>query len=86
MNKLKGLSTFANEHLFAFTMASTNALWWHLIIFLQIKAAILQKSAISDNKPSFYNIGGVLSNNESETHFHDTIAVSTFLYISFLPL
>lgn len=57
-------------------MALVNILL-HLIIFLHIKLAIMQKpSTLNDNNPTEFNIGGVLSNNDSEDHFRDTIAVS----------
>lgn len=50
-----------------------------LLLLLNLKLAILQKPGQTDNNnPSFYNIGGVLNNNESETYFRDTIAVSVF--------
>ena len=44
------------------------------IIFQHLDTAMLQKASGADN-PSYYNIGGVLSSNESETHFATTIAV-----------
>lgn len=40
-----------------------------------------QRHTASDN-PSTYNIGGVLSNSESELHFHTTIAVSVLMPFS----
>lgn len=67
-------------------MAMANILL-HLIIFLHIKLSVMQKpSTQNDNNPTEFNIGGVLSNNESEDHFRDTIAVSrnlTIVSISF---
>lgn len=57
-------------------MAFANVLL-HLIIFLHIKLAIMQKPTTgNDNNPTEFNIGGVLSNSDSEDHFRDTIAVS----------
>lgn len=50
-----------------------------LICLLQMKLVALQKSLSTENS-SYYNIGGVLSTNESESHFSTTIAVSIFLY------
>lgn len=62
-------------------MALTNILLC-LIIIVQIELAIMQNPAINDNNPKFFNIGGVLSNNGSEDHFRDTIAVRVFYFIS----
>lgn len=64
-------------------MALANILL-HLVIFLHIKLAIMQKpTAGNDNNPNEFNIGGVLSNSESEDHFRDTIAVSQIVNIGF---
>lgn len=49
----------------------------HLAIFVHIKLAVMQKPTTgNDNNPTEFNIGGVLSNKDSEDHFRDTIAVS----------
>lgn len=54
-----------------------------ILILAIIESVKLQKpSQQHDNNPSFYNIGGVLSNNDSATHFHDTIAVSFYRFYS----
>lgn len=52
----------------------------HLILLLHIKSSLLQKPTGNDNNnsPKEFNIGGVLSNNASEDHFRDTIAVSYY--------
>lgn len=48
-----------------------------ILLIGQLKFAALQKSsAENDNNPTYYNIGGVLSTNDSEAHFSTTIAVS----------
>lgn len=53
-----------------------------LLFLVNFNLAILQKPGQTDhNNPSFYNIGGVLNNNESEIYFHDTIAVSIYYLI-----
>lgn len=46
-----------------------------LLFALCLQTVKLQKPSQSDNNPSFYNIGGVLSNNDSSVYFTDTIAV-----------
>lgn len=49
------------------------------IILVHIKLAVVQKPSAgndNNNNPTEFNIGGVLSNAESEDHFRDTIAVS----------
>lgn len=57
------------------------------IIALFVVNVKLQKPGTNDNSsdkpthPSIYNIGGVLSSNDSETHFANTISVSIFFYI-----
>lgn len=52
----------------------------HLILLLHIKSFLLQKPTGNDNNsPKEFNIGGVLSNNDSEDHFRDTIAVSYYI-------
>lgn len=57
-------------------MALANILL-HLAILLHIKLAVMQKPTTgNDNNPTEFNIGGVLSNSDSEDHFRDTIAVS----------
>lgn len=57
-------------------MALANILL-HLAILLHIKCVVMQKPTTgNDNNPTEFNIGGVLSNSESEDHFRDTIAVS----------
>lgn len=57
-------------------MALANILL-HFVIFLHIKLAVMQKPTTgNDNNPTEFNIGGVLSNSDSEDHFRDTIAVS----------
>lgn len=54
----------------------------HLILLLHIKSSLLQKPTGNDNNsPKEFNIGGVLSTNASETHFHETIAVSYYCYM-----
>lgn len=58
-------------------MASFANYLLHFAIFVHIKLAVMQKPATgNDNNPTEFNIGGVLSNSESEDHFRDTIAVS----------
>lgn len=53
------------------------------LLLIEINLVILQKPGQNDhNNPSYYNIGGVLNNNESEIYFHDTIAVSDPLRMS----
>lgn len=57
-------------------MALANILL-NLIIILHVKLTVMQKPTTgNDNNPTEFNIGGVLSNSESEDHFRDTIAVS----------
>lgn len=70
-------------------MALANILL-HFVIFLHIKLAVMQKPTTgNDNNPTEFNIGGVLSNSESEDHFRDTIAVSNeaefSIYLSLSP-
>jgi hypothetical protein len=48
---------------------------WTLILFTFNNYVRLQKPGSGDN-PAFFNIGGVLSNTESEKNFSETIAVS----------
>lgn len=48
---------------------------WILILFTLNTSVQLQKANSGEN-PTFFNIGGVLSNNESEKNFSETIAVS----------
>lgn len=48
---------------------------WTLILFTFNNYVQLQKPGSGDN-PAFFNIGGVLSNTESEKNFSETIAVS----------
>jgi hypothetical protein len=48
---------------------------WTLLLFTLNNYVLLQKPNSSDN-PTYFNIGGVLSNSESEKNFSDTIAVS----------
>lgn len=52
----------------------------HFAILVHIKLAVMQKPTTgndnNNNNPTEFNIGGVLSNSESEDHFRDTIAVS----------
>lgn len=58
-------------------MALKCILFIYLILLLHIKSTLLQKPTGNDNNnPKEFNIGGVLSNNDSEDHFRDTIAVS----------
>lgn len=61
-------------------MASfTNYLLHVAIILVHMELAALQKPTAgndNNNNPTEFNIGGVLSNSESEDHFRDTIAVS----------
>lgn len=53
-----------------------------ILVLACVHSVKLQKaSQLDNNNPSFYNIGGVLSSNDSATHFHDTIAVSFFFSI-----
>ncbi|XP_055680763.1 glutamate [NMDA] receptor subunit 1 [Lutzomyia longipalpis] len=49
----------------------------NLLILLKLDEVLLQK-ALSDEHTSFYNIGGVLSSNDSEKHFKTTIAHLNF--------
>jgi hypothetical protein len=46
-----------------------------LLLFTFHNYVLLQKPGSGDN-PTFFNIGGVLSNIESERNFSETIAVS----------
>lgn len=50
----------------------------HFAILVHIKLAIMQKPTTGNdnNNPMEFNIGGVLSNKESEDHFHYIIQVS----------
>jgi hypothetical protein len=48
---------------------------WTLILFTFNNCVLLQKPSSGEN-PTFFNIGGVLSNGESEKNFSETIAVS----------
>jgi hypothetical protein len=48
---------------------------WTLILFTFNNCVLLQKPNSGEN-PTFFNIGGVLSNSESEKNFSETIAVS----------
>lgn len=48
---------------------------WTLMLFTFNNYVRLQKPSSGDN-PTFFNIGGVLSNSESEKNFSETIAVS----------
>lgn len=59
-------------------MASFTNYLLHFAILVHIKLAVMQKPATGNdnNNPTEFNIGGVLSNSESEDHFRDTIAVS----------
>lgn len=57
----------------------TNYLLHVAIILVHMELAVMQKPAASNdnnNNPTEFNVGGVLSNSESEDHFRDTIAVS----------
>lgn len=46
-----------------------------LYVLFLINSVSLQKTNSGEN-PTFFNIGGVLSNSESEKNFSETIAVS----------
>lgn len=46
-----------------------------LLLFTFHNYVLLQKPSSGDN-PTYFNIGGVLSNIESEKNFSETIAVS----------
>jgi hypothetical protein len=48
---------------------------WTLILFALNNCVQLQKPSSGEN-PTFFNIGGVLSNAQSEKNFSETIAVS----------
>jgi hypothetical protein len=48
---------------------------WTLILFTFNNCVLLQKPSSGEN-PTFFNIGGVLSNSDSEKNFSETIAVS----------
>jgi hypothetical protein len=48
---------------------------WTLILFTFNNCVLLQKPNSGEN-PTYYNIGGVLSNGESEKSFAMTISVS----------
>lgn len=48
---------------------------WTLILFTFNNYVQLQKPGSGEN-PAIFNIGGVLSNSESEKNFSETIAVS----------
>jgi hypothetical protein len=50
---------------------------WTLILFTFNNCVLLQKPNSGEN-PTFFNIGGVLSNSESEKNFSETIAVSIY--------
>lgn len=50
---------------------------WILILFTLNASVQLQKANSGEN-PTVFNIGGVLSNNESEKYFSETIAVSLY--------
>lgn len=61
----------------------TNYLLHVAIILVHMELATLQKPTAgndNNNNPTEFNIGGVLSNSESEDHFRDTIAVSWFTF------
>lgn len=47
-----------------------------MLLSLMIPQALLAQKPTGSESPSYYNIGGVLSNNESESHFATVIAVS----------
>lgn len=55
------------------------------IVVLFVTSVRLQKANANDNNgekpqhPFIYNVGGVLSSNESEAYFATTISVSTFV-------
>lgn len=55
---------------------------WTLILFTFNNCVLLQKPSSGEN-PTFFNIGGVLSNSESERNFSETIAVSKRVSVSF---
>jgi len=65
------------------TTTATTLLWhticefylWTLLLFALINCVLLQKPNAGEN-PKYFNIGGVLSNTESEKNFSETIAVS----------
>lgn len=46
-----------------------------LTLCMLMNCVLLQKANSGEN-PNFFNIGGVLSNNDSEKNFSETIAVS----------
>lgn len=48
------------------------------IFLMYLNEVVLENSSAEtdNNNPTFYNIGGVLSTNDSEAHFSTTIAVS----------
>ena len=48
-----------------------------LILCMLMNCVLLQKANSGEN-PNFFNIGGVLSNNDSEKNFSETIAVSKY--------
>lgn len=49
---------------------------YHCVFSIIVKYASLEKTNPNAEYPSVYNIGGVLSGNESETYFATTISVS----------
>ncbi|XP_040152491.1 glutamate [NMDA] receptor subunit 1 [Anopheles arabiensis] len=49
-----------------------------MLLSLMIPQALLAQKPTGSESPSYYNIGGVLSNNESESHFATVIAHLNF--------
>lgn len=49
-----------------------------LFLIINVSLVMLQKPSQTDHSnPTYYNIGGVLNNNESEVYFETMISVST---------
>lgn len=58
-----------------------------ILFFISIRKVLLQKQSSNNgenNNPSVYNIGGVLSGNESEAHFETTISVILFFFLELI--
>lgn len=59
--------------------AMLGTLWLVMLLLLAVQTdrpmVLAQKSYSHENNPSFFNIGGVLSTNDSETHFSTIISV-----------
>lgn len=58
----------------------------HLLVILKLNwiNGTAGSSSGNDNSPTYYNIGGVLSSNQSELHFSTTISVSDLYIANFM--